>query len=83
MTDNPEEPLIANVQSTEGDQHDGSHDVEHAHESRGGKQHISPPGLFIWLLTFSAGISGLLFGCTLPYNKNSNLHLPYVVPFPF
>ncbi|KAL0470522.1 general substrate transporter [Neurospora intermedia] len=62
MTDNPEEPLIANVQSTEGDQHDGSHDVEHAHESRGGKQHISPPGLFIWLLTFSAGISGLLFG---------------------
>lgn len=21
------------------------------------------PGLFIWLLTFSAGISGLLFGC--------------------
>jgi hypothetical protein len=21
------------------------------------------PGLFVWLLTFSAGISGLLFGC--------------------
>ncbi|EAA34084.3 general substrate transporter [Neurospora crassa] len=62
MTDNPEEPLIANTQSTERDQDDGSHDVEHAHDSRGGKQHISPPGLFIWLLTFSAGISGLLFG---------------------
>ncbi len=27
-----------------------------------------PPGLFIWLLTFSAGISGLLFGCEeLPF----------------
>lgn len=24
----------------------------------------SSPGLFMWLLTFSAGISGLLFGCT-------------------
>lgn len=23
----------------------------------------SSPGLFMWLLTFSAGISGLLFGC--------------------
>lgn len=22
------------------------------------------PGLFMWLLTFSAGIGGLLFGCT-------------------
>ncbi|KAH7636038.1 general substrate transporter [Sordaria sp. MPI-SDFR-AT-0083] len=62
MTDNPEEPLIANSQSTEGDQHNDSHDVEHAHASRGGKQNITPPGLFIWLLTFSAGISGLLFG---------------------
>lgn len=63
MTDNPEEPLIANPQSTEGDRHDDNHDIEHApHGSQGGKQHISPPGLFIWLLTFSAGISGLLFG---------------------
>jgi hypothetical protein len=24
----------------------------------------SSPGLFMWLLTFSAGIGGLLFGCT-------------------
>jgi hypothetical protein len=22
-----------------------------------------PPGVFVWLLTLSAGISGLLFGC--------------------
>lgn len=29
----------------------------------------SSPGLFMWLLTFSAGISGLLFGCasSLPF----------------
>lgn len=24
----------------------------------------SRPSLFVWLLTFAAGISGLLFGCT-------------------
>jgi hypothetical protein len=23
------------------------------------------PSLFVWLLTFSAGISGLLFGCSI------------------
>jgi len=28
-----------------------------------GKLGDESPGLFIWLLTFSAGISGLLFGC--------------------
>ncbi|KAK3392645.1 general substrate transporter [Sordaria brevicollis] len=63
MTDNPEEPLIANSQLAEGgDRHEDNHDIEHAHDPRPGKHHISPPGLFIWLLTFSAGISGLLFG---------------------
>ena len=25
------------------------------------------PGLFVWLLTLAAGISGLLFGCALPH----------------
>jgi hypothetical protein len=25
------------------------------------------PGIFVWLLTFSAGISGLLFGCMYPH----------------
>ena len=28
------------------------------------EKNLRNPGLFVWLLTFSAGISGLLFGCT-------------------
>ena len=32
-----------------------------------------PPGLFIWLLTFSAGISGLLFGCECPFKADPRL----------
>ena len=32
------------------------------------EKNLRNPGLFVWLLTFSAGISGLLFGCKL---KNS------------
>lgn len=27
------------------------------------EKNLRHPGLFVWLLTFSAGISGLLFGC--------------------
>jgi SP family myo-inositol transporter-like MFS transporter 13 len=27
------------------------------------EKNVGQPGLFVWLLTFSAGISGLLFGC--------------------
>lgn len=27
------------------------------------EKHLHHPGLFVWLLTVSAGISGLLFGC--------------------
>lgn len=29
------------------------------------EKNLRNPGLFVWLLTFSAGISGLLFGCKL------------------
>jgi MFS transporter, SP family, solute carrier family 2 (myo-inositol transporter), member 13 len=53
MADQVDEPLIA-----------------HSHESRQDddqEDHLEGdlrgPGLFVWLLTFSAGISGLLFGC--------------------
>jgi hypothetical protein len=31
------------------------------------------PGLFIWLLTLSAGISGLLFGCEPRLQKSTGL----------
>ena len=27
------------------------------------EKNLRHPGIFVWLLTFSAGISGLLFGC--------------------
>jgi SP family myo-inositol transporter-like MFS transporter 13 len=30
------------------------------------EKNLRSPGLFVWLLTFSAGISGLLFGCKKP-----------------
>lgn len=29
------------------------------------EKNLRHPGVFVWLLTFSAGISGLLFGCML------------------
>lgn len=30
------------------------------------EKNLKSPGLFVWLLTFSAGVSGLLFGCKVP-----------------
>ena len=56
-------PLIAN-QDREGDYEDGLDDavVGRAASLDAGK--ATTPGLFMWLLTFSAGIGGLLFGCT-------------------
>ncbi|KAK3387047.1 general substrate transporter [Podospora didyma] len=56
-----EEPLIAHSRDAGIDNND---DDGHGHAEDGalGKQLDQFPGLFIWLLTFSAGISGLLFG---------------------
>lgn len=53
-----EEPLLANQpeEDTYGDEVD--EDISHLLE-----KNLRKPGLFVWLLTFSAGISGLLFGC--------------------
>ena len=36
---------------------------------------LKSPGLFVWLLTFSAGISGLLFGCRF----SITIRLPHVL----
>lgn len=36
----------------------------------------SSPGLFMWLLTFSAGISGLLFGCMACSSSSSSSTTP-------
>jgi SP family myo-inositol transporter-like MFS transporter 13 len=42
-----------------------SDDVDPADVSLLLEKSLRQPGLFVWLLTFSAGISGLLFGCRL------------------
>lgn len=55
-------PLISN-RDHEEDYDDGLDDaVGRASSLEAGK--APSPGLFMWLLTFSAGIGGLLFGCT-------------------
>lgn len=42
-----------------------SHDVDLSDVSLLLEKNLRHPGIFVWLLTFSAGISGLLFGCEL------------------
>jgi hypothetical protein len=55
-----EEPLIANPDRSDDLDHD---DDRGETESQNKQADGASPGLFIWLLAFSAGISGLLFGC--------------------
>ncbi len=57
-----EDPLIASSREADADA-DDLHEDGDAHRTMSKQSDNSPPGLFIWLLTFSAGISGLLFGC--------------------
>jgi MFS transporter, SP family, solute carrier family 2 (myo-inositol transporter), member 13 len=66
MASSLEAPLIANSE----DDHDEElqqYDADAELDSDGGSgasKHLGDrPGLFVWLLTFAAGISGLLFGC--------------------
>ena len=58
-----EEPLMRHEPSNE----DGEdiQDVDLSDVSLLLEKNLRKPGLFVWLLTFSAGISGLLFGCKL------------------
>lgn len=55
--DSLQAPLIANR-----DPNDDDADLEN-HTVPNGPGAETSPGLFMWLLTLSAGISGLLFGC--------------------
>jgi SP family myo-inositol transporter-like MFS transporter 13 len=58
--DHPEAPLIAEEQRDRELQYD----ADDADDEPGTlDKPDAKPGLFILLLTFSAGISGLLFGC--------------------
>jgi len=59
MEGTAEEPLIRHES---GDGERASQDIDH-NVSLLLEKNLRHPGLFVWLLTFSAGISGLLFGC--------------------
>lgn len=63
--DNLQAPLISNRDPDELED-DLDDAVESGASVPAGSGHAdkSSPGLFMWLLTISAGISGLLFGCT-------------------
>ena len=62
MADSVEEPLmrheVGEVEHTNADL-----DIDDASQLL--EKNLRKPSLFVWLLTFSAGISGLLFGCKL------------------
>lgn len=60
MADTADQPLMGH-QPDDDDHHSDEGDAPDA--SRLLEQNLSQPGLFVWLLTLSAGISGLLFGC--------------------
>lgn len=63
-----QEPLIANPDAGDDHDRDGYADADDDEESATLQKQAdeSAPGLFIWLLACSAGISGLLFGCECP-----------------
>jgi len=60
MADPAVEPLMRHEPDTEDDL---TVDVDLSDVSLLLEKNLRHPGLFVWLLTFSAGISGLLFGC--------------------
>jgi SP family myo-inositol transporter-like MFS transporter 13 len=61
MADSADEPLMRHERETDDDP---TVDVDLSDVSLLLEKNLRHPGLFVWLLTFSAGISGLLFGCT-------------------
>jgi len=60
MADSADEPLMRHESETEDDP---AIEVDLSDVSLLLEKNLRHPGLFVWLLTFSAGISGLLFGC--------------------
>lgn len=60
MADSAEEPLMRHES---GNDDEPSNDVDLTDVSLMLEKNLKHPGIFVWLLTFSAGISGLLFGC--------------------
>lgn len=60
MADTADQPLMGH-QPDDDDRHSDEGDAPDV--SRLLEKNLGQPGLFVWLLTLSAGISGLLFGC--------------------
>lgn len=60
MTDEADAPLMSHQ---EDDREDDIRSQSADAEGVDTEWPTGRPGLFIWLLTLSAGISGLLFGC--------------------
>jgi SP family myo-inositol transporter-like MFS transporter 13 len=68
-----EEPLMRHEP---GNDEEEGHDVDLSDVSLLLEKNLRNPGVFVWLLTFSAGISGLLFGCKSSYfNAGENTDL--------
>lgn len=66
MADQAEEPLISDRdEDYRNPGEDNARDFDHPMDPNQPQESLRTPGLFVWLLTFSAGISGLLFGCKL------------------
>ncbi|KAH9213428.1 general substrate transporter [Leptodontidium sp. 2 PMI_412] len=59
MADSAEEPLMRHASA---DETEDNPDVDLSDVSLLLEKNLRNPGIFVWLLTFSAGISGLLFG---------------------
>lgn len=66
MADSAEEPLMRRVSAEE---EQGHPDVDLNDVSLLLEKNLRNPGIFVWLLTFSAGISGLLFGCKFSHDS--------------
>jgi len=70
MADQAEEPLIGNGDgSYRNPEEEEGQGFDSPNDSTLLQDNLQSPGLFVWLLTFSAGISGLLFGCTSLYSS--------------
>lgn len=61
MDDSAQAPLIANRGDLAGQLDDDNVDLDNVDLLL--EKSLQHPGFYVWLLTFAAGISGLLFGC--------------------
>ncbi len=63
MADQADEPLIGHGNRDRDPDEERPQDLDVHRAGIMPEENLRHPGLFVWLLTFSAGISGLLFGC--------------------